>query len=41
VASVTSMIPVDVVAQYASPLIAMIVVPAMVAYAAYEQGGFV
>jgi hypothetical protein len=41
VASVTSMIPVDVVAQYASPLIAMIVVPAMVAYAAYDQGGFV
>lgn len=40
-ASVTSMIPVDVVAQYASPLIAIIVVPAMVAYAAYEQGGFV
>jgi hypothetical protein len=35
------MIPVDVVAQYASPLIAIIVVPAMVAYAAYEQGGFV
>jgi len=41
VAGVTSMIPVDVVAQYASPLIAIIVVPAMVAYAAYEQGGFV
>jgi hypothetical protein len=41
VASVTSLIPVDVVAQYASPLIAIIVVPAMVAYAAYEQGGFV
>jgi len=41
VASVTSVIPVDVVAQYASPLIAIIVVPAMVAYAAYEQGGFV
>jgi len=41
VASVTSMIPVDVVAQYGSPLIAIIVVPAMVAYAAYEQGGFV
>jgi hypothetical protein len=40
-ASITSMLPIDVVAQYASPLIAIIVVPAMVAYAAYDQGGFV
>lgn len=37
----TSVVPVDLVAQYASPIMAIIVVPAMVAYAAYEQGGFV
>jgi hypothetical protein len=35
------MLPIDLMAEYASPLVAIIVVPAMVAYAAHEQGGFV